>query len=196
MLDIVGMPRTRTSTLMQLMRGMGFNVLGKFTPWEGNLAGNGEHDLSTVGFDTRGGQERDAVKIILDAFLFRSQIAPEDKVIYCLRPPAGTSWSQGHRGIWKPTDEVRRWNYWRLTAQFKLWMEGAPNPVLVVDTDALVRDPAPQLQRLGTFLGVPDPAACLDLIRPEWTQFPPEDNQSDQAWAVYHQMKGLCSAST
>jgi hypothetical protein len=192
MILVVGAPRMRTSMLMQALRGMDLPILGVFQPTEMNQGGNGEAEVSTIGLDTEWGSKDSAVKLIIDAFLFRTKIHPGDKVIFCLRKPADVSASQGKWNIWKPTDELRRFNYWRLLTQFHTWMMSTQLPVLIVDTDDMIVNSKVWLDKIREFVGA---EAFVDTVKPEWTALPLEEI-NDDALAIYTTMRDACYATT
>jgi len=194
MLVVVGMPRTRTSALMQSLHLMGKNVFGGFQESDMCPGGNGESLYSPVGMDTSFFKADVAIKIILDAFLFRSTIHPEDRIIYCLRAPAGMAWSQAKHHLWKPPQDVRRMNYWRLQAQFIEWMKAAPNPVLIVDTDEMMTQPEKWMHAVGQFVGVENVGAAVQNIKPALTMMGHEEIEDD-AYRVYQELRA-CSATT
>lgn len=196
MILVVGIPRSRTSLLMQTLNLLGLSVIGRFERNPENLRGNGECLETSAGVDTAKHPENAAMKVMVDAFLFRSKIQPTDKIIYALRPPEAVSWSQGQMGAWRLPPDERRWNYWRLTKQFLLWKEEHKTPILMVPTDDLIERPKAWVATIAAFVGVPLTEVAVQNVSNHLTTLKPGGEAiEDDATAAYKEAL-LCTATT
>lgn len=150
------------------------------------------------------------LKILLPAFLLRSNIGPDAKIILLIRSPSGVVESQGQVGMGQPDPAVRRMNYWRLMTQMRDWMEINPNPVLIVDTDDLIGNAEFWFQRIAEFTGVKESwihkvsskagfsfsraKSAARLVDPSKST-KKLDVARDHAGSIYQEMRAKCYAA-
>jgi hypothetical protein len=112
---------------------------------------------------------------------------PKDRIILPLRPPASVEASITQRGFLIP---AKRWNYGRCHSQFAAWQETAPNPVLILDTDALLQTPAGGVARIATFLGVQPNQAARALVQADRSDTTQRPEPPDEAQAAFATLRG------
>jgi hypothetical protein len=173
-------PSTRSTLVVQILDALGFFIIRDPDDpnWEPKGAGNA---LNTVG-----APENSAIKVAMPAFM-RSTLTPQDRIILPLRPPASVEASITQRGFLIP---AKRQNYSRCHAQFAAWQETAPNPVLILDTDALLRTPQAGVARIATFLGVQPNQAARDLINADRSDTTERPEPPDVAQAAFARLRG------
>lgn len=179
MILVVAFPRTRSTMTMRILDALGAVVIRH--PGDPNW----EHSGTAEGVNTSGVPANRAIKLMLPAF-FRSQIQPTDRVIFCLRRPESVRRSviRVDAGIRNP-----RFNYWRLLKEFKAWKDATANPVLVVDTDALLSNRIAGVAAIANFLGVAPNAAARNLVEDGATETEVFPEPEDDAKVIYEALK-------
>lgn len=192
---LVFITRTHSSMLMQTARLLGVPCPGSFRPTLINGRGNGEDQETTEGIDTSKYEDGVCKKVMATVFLYNSKVGPTDRIIIPVRPPTPTIESQLKAQIGILDPEVRRYNYWRALHHLIRWSERNPNPILWMDTEAMLRDPAPWVKRMADFLGVPVTPEAVANIEPSMTSLGAEE-PDDDAGRIYREARVLCYAST
>lgn len=192
---IVSLARSRSSIVMKVLKEMGFAVKYKNFEESVNPDGDYECDESMIGINTYDSNYEYGVtlKLLAPAFLFRSNISPDSKIIILLRNPCGVVESQGKIGMGQPVSEVRRFNYWRLMTQIYNWVVPRLNQVLIIDTDDLMDQPEFWFEKISKFTGIGLERISISstIIKPEKSTIN-DDIINDEAEIIYKEMKKLC----
>lgn len=196
---VVSLARSRSSTVMRALIEMGLPV--KYEKYNESVNPDGDFECleSSHGIHTESPEygPDTTLKLLVPAFLFRSTIGPDVKIILLLRSPAGVVESQGKVGMGQPRPHLRRFNYWRLMAQMLDWFSENKNPVFIVDTDDLMLRPEAWLQSIADFTGcgadkVKAAASLIDKAK----SYTPSEEIEDEATAIYQEWRALCYTVT
>lgn len=192
---IITLPRFRSTLTARICFAMGGKLLYDNEMTSVNPGGDFETIHTGHGINTAEFADDEIMKIMIGAFLFESEIGPKDKLIICLRSPGGMSRSQSLVGIWSHDNAVRRMNYWRMMEQLLAYVEKCPNPVFILDTDAMVSDQKPWIDALGKFIGITPDTKAFEILD-ESKLKPLPDEPEDDAFRTYQKWVAKCYAST
>lgn len=159
---VTGVPRSRTSLTMQILKKLDIPMEYDEKVDEFNENGYFETDYTTDGIDTRFCKDGYAYKIILWSLIDRSNINNKDKIIFCLRNPYEIAASMMISGYGSNRFKSNLEHIYKNYKYFKEWVIG--RNFFIFNTDNLNLKPKEELLRLGKYLEIEIPENKLEEI--------------------------------
>lgn len=217
MILVAFIPGTRSTLVMQCLRGLGADLLRDRLPIrllqdagvQGAIEAGDykvieqtddyfeietrrlETNFVGSGIDASGWPANAAVKLLAFPAIEKSKITPSDKIIFIVRKAGDTCRSQEDRGFLNSCKN-HRLNYMRFVWHFEEAVKDIKDQVFYLDSDDLVSEPEATLQKLKEFCGldgdVVETAKLIDKSKVRESR----EEEDDDALNHYNKVRAKC----